>query len=228
MKTNTNNIPECIGVIMDGNRRWAKARGLSATEGHRAGYEVLENLIEWSKEEVIKYTVVYAFSTENWNRTKEEIGKLMKLFEWAITTRIKKLEKQEIRIMFIGERECFSEKLQKEMYSTEERTKQFDTVLVIALSYGGRSDIISAVRELVNKNENINEDNLSKYLWTKDIPDPDLIIRTGGEKRLSNFLLWQSAYSEIFFTDTLWPDFSKKEFKGILSEYSQIDRRHGK
>ena len=228
MKSSINNTPECIGVIMDGNRRWAKAHSRSTTDGHRAGYDTLESLIEWAKEETIKYTIVYAFSTENWNRTKEEIGKLMKLFEWALATRIKKLEKQEIRIMFIGERERFSEKLQKEMYSTEERTKQFDTTLVIALSYGGRSDILSAVRQLVNKNEEINEDSFSKYLWTKDIPDPDLIIRTGGEKRLSNFLLWQSAYSEIFFSNTLWPDFSKKEFRSILSEYSQIDRRHGK
>jgi len=224
-----NKIPKCIGIIMDGNRRWAKARGLSFVEGHRAGYDTLENLVKWIKKEQIKYTIVYAFSTENWDRSKEEVGKLMKLFEWALTTKIKKLEKQEVRIMFIGERERFSEKLQKEMHNAEERTKLFNTTLIVALSYGGRSEIISATKALINeKVKNVSEEVFTKNLWTRDMPDPDLIIRTGGEKRLSNFLLWQSAYSELFFTDTLWPDFQEKEFKGILDTYTERKRTHGK
>ncbi len=220
--------PKTIGLIMDGNRRFAVKNKLNTFSGHQAGYKKLEEVIEWAVESKIKNVIVYAFSTENWNRKKDEVGGLMKLLEFVLTKRISEWKKKGVDIGFIGDRSQFSPKIQKLMLNAESAPPKKILIKVIsAQSYGGRNEIIRAINNLPNKKD-VTEETFSKILDTKDIPDPDLIIRTGGEMRLSNFLLWQSAYSELFFTKTLWPDFSKSEFLNILKEYAGRERRNGK
>lgn len=217
---------------MDGNRRWARKNNLPAFEGHRRGYDTLKKVGEWAREAGIKSVIFYAFSTENWNRAKEEVGYLMNLFRWILKEELQRFKKERIRITVIGKKELLPEDIQKQVALVEEETKHFsDFHLVFAISYGGRSEILYAVRGIIQENkkeDEITEAMFSKHLWTKDIDDPDVIIRTSGEKRLSNFLPWQSVYSELFFVDTLWPDFSKKEFLAILEEYSKREKRIGK
>lgn len=217
---------------MDGNRRWARKNNLPAFEGHRRGYDTLKKVGEWAREAGIKSVIFYAFSTENWNRAKEEVGYLMNLFRWILKEELQRFKKERIRITVIGKKELLPEDIQKQVALVEEETKHFsDFHLVFAISYGGRSEILYAVRGIIQENkkeDEITEAMFSKHLWTKDIDDPDIIIRTSGEKRLSNFLPWQSVYSELFFVDTLWPDFSKKEFLAILEEYSKREKRIGK
>ena len=228
------NISKCIGIILDGNRRWAKENGLPVFEGHNEGYENLKRCIRWAKEASIKNLIVYAFSTENWRREESEVSMLMKLFERMVIKEAEGLKKERVKIKFVGQRDRFSAKIQKGMEELEKQTERFgEYTLAICISYGGRAEIVSAVKRIVaekNKDEieNLTEEDFSKFLWTKDIPDPDLIIRTGGEQRLSNFLPWQSVYSEFFFTETKWPAFSKEEFLKILSEYNRRERRRGK
>ena len=219
----------CVGIIMDGNRRWAKAKGLSKLEGHRVGLlETLRNAVRFVRARNIKHLVVYMFSTENWNREPAEVSYLMDLFRELIHKEMSELGKEGVRIRFAGQRERFSASLQQAMNDTEEETLQNDAItLWCCLSYGGRAEIVAASRAAAEGGE-ITEDSLARHLWTADMPDPDIIIRTGGEKRLSGFLTWQSVYSELFFSDTLWPDFEKEEFDAILEEFAQRERRRGK
>lgn len=222
--------PLSIGIIMDGNRRWAKARELSTFEGHKQGYTKLKELINWSRDAGVGHVTVYAFSTENWNRTAEEVGYLMNLFRTVISEVTKEAKEKDIRIIFLGQRERFAPDMQEAMNDSEESTRSCTTLtLAVALSYGGRQEILDAVHRIpAEKIGSINEEEFSELLWTKDVVDPDLIIRTSGEERLSNFLPWQSVYSEFFFTKTLWPDFSKEEFLAIIEEYNARERRLGK
>lgn len=223
-------VPECIGIIMDGNRRWAKEQGLPTIEGHRKGYEKFRDVVSWLKEVGVKYVVFYAFSTENWNRTEDEVGYLMKLIKTVLVDGWEDVKKENVRVKFAGQMDRFSEDLQKDMKRAEEETAHnTEGTVVVALSYGGRAEIVHAVNELVRKEKKeVTEENISNHLWTKGIPDPELVIRTSGEQRLSGFLTWQSVYSELFFTDTYWPAFSKEELYRILDEYAVRERRHGK
>jgi len=224
---------DCVGIIMDGNRRWAKERGLNSYDGHSVGYEKLKDITSWAKDLQIKNVVVYAFSTENWKRSEVEVNYLMKIFKKLIFEELNFLKKENARIVFVGQIDRFSEDIQRGIKDIESETKENKGItLFIALSYGGRSEILNAVSGILNDSKNkeieITEDNFARYLWTKDMPDPDLIIRTGGEMRLSNFLPWQSIYSELFFTKTYWPDFSKKEFNEIILDFKDRKQRFGK
>ncbi len=229
--TSQTRIPACVGVIMDGNRRWARARNLPTVEGHRVGYGKLKEFVGWATDAGVGTVIVYAFSTENWNRSAEEVSYLMDLFRTVVATEAKELKEKNVRLSFIGDRARFSPDLQELMRRAESDTATGTAgSLVVALSYGGRAEIVAAVRALVASgvaSADITEERFAKELWTASIPDPDLVIRTGGETRLSNFLPWQSVYSELFFTGTLWPDFSEEEFKRILAEYATRERRRG-
>ena len=229
--------PLSVGIIMDGNRRWAKAKGRPEFEGHEAGETLLFKLLDeyrslreaWGT----AHYIFYAFSTENWSRSKEEIAHLMGIFERGfrkIEERLSRLLEDGVAVRFIGERERFSPKLQELMSGVEAKTASGKQgTIAIAISYGGRADILRAANKLIGQDiEVLTEENLSAASWLRGIPDPDLIIRTGGERRLSNFLTWQSVYSELAFTDTLWPDFSRAELEKIFADYASRDRRHGK
>ncbi|MES2014649.1 MAG: polyprenyl diphosphate synthase [Patescibacteria group bacterium] len=220
---------QSIGIIMDGNRRWAKAEGLPSLEGHRRGLDKVKELVSWVQDAGIKELVLYAFSTENWNRTPVEVEYLMKLFENAFGKEIDEMIEKEVRVRFIGQRDRLPVSLQKKIDETEERTKGgAKSTLVIALSYGGRAEIVAGVNALLSqKVESVDESSFRKALWGGEFSDPDLIIRTGGDKRLSNFLTWQSVYSELFFTDTKWPAFEKTELDAILAEYALREQRRG-
>jgi undecaprenyl diphosphate synthase len=222
--------PLSIGIIMDGNRRWAKQHGQSGLKGHYAGYKKLREVVEWAKDAGVGTVIVYAFSTENWNRTVEEIGYLMKLFHLALNEVTDEMAEKGVHLRVIGERARLPANIAKALERAVEKTKDCHAITVVgAFSYGGRAELIDAIRRIpADKLAGMDEKQFSELLWTKDVPDPDLIIRTGGEVRLSNFLTWQSVYSELFFTDTLWPDFTKEEFSSILEEYNNRDRRHGK
>lgn len=224
-------MPQCVGFIMDGNRRWAKTRGLPTLEGHRQGYETLRRTIDIVYDAHISHMVCYAFSTENWNRAKEEVSYLMQLFEHAIKNlaQISQDDDRKINFKFIGERDRFSAVLQKEMARVEAGAYEDPQLTVwLALSYGGRNEIVTAVNRAISEGEAVTEESFGDYLLTKGMPDPDLIIRTSGEERLSNFLLWQTAYSELFFVPTCWPDFGETEFRSILDAYGKRQRRRGK
>ncbi len=229
-KIHEKKIPICVGIIMDGNRRWAKAKGLLTSDGHNAGYKKLQELAVWATEAGIRHVILYAMSTENWNRKKEEIDAVTDIFRTAFKKELDKITRDGIRIKFIGQRERFTADLQALMENAEKETAH-NTVcnFIIALSYGGRAEILNATEKLLKEGKtSISEADFEKNLWTAGIPDPDMIIRPGGEKRLSGFLTWQSVYSELFFTDTLWPDFSKQEFEKMLAEFNERERRHGK
>lgn len=221
--------PECVGIILDGNRRWAKAKGLPKLEGHRVGLlETLRSAVRFIRDRGTKHLVVYMFSTENWNREPAEVTYLMGLFRSSIQTEMRALGEEGVRIRFAGQRERFSQDLQEAMDTTEKETAH-NTAMTLwcCLSYGGRSEIVAAANAAAKEGE-VTEASLAKHLWTAGMPDPDIIIRTGGNQRLSNFLPWQSIYSELFFTETHWPDFSEKEFDAILAEFAERERRHGK
>lgn len=223
------NTPACIGIILDGNRRWARTHGMLVPEGHRAGYERLKDVLTWSREAGVAHVVAYAFSTENWQRPEEEVGALMTLFTFVLEHEIDALVRERVRVRIVGNRSRFSEKLQQLMARAEEATAEsYGITLHLLLSYGGRAEIVAAAQALATAGVPITEESFAAQLWTGDMPDPDLVIRTGGEQRLSNFLPWQTVYSELFFTDTLWPDFSHEEFTGILESFSARERRHGK
>jgi undecaprenyl diphosphate synthase len=221
---------QCVGFIMDGNRRWAKAHGLPALQGHTKGYERFQEAIKFVHRAGIPHMVCYAFSTENWKRAEEEVGYLMKLFERALTELVEKSisKTKEINIRVIGEKERFSPTLQKHIEKVEAENLENPKLTVwVALSYGGRAEIVHAVNCAIREGREVDESTFEKMLWSKGMPDPDLIIRTSGEQRTSNFLLWQSAYSELFFTDTFWPDFGETEFQSILKDYATRQRRKG-
>jgi len=221
-------MPKSVGFIVDGNRRWARAKNLPTLEGHKKGYENLREIAKAAFEMGIEYLTFYVFSTENWNRSKEEVEYLIELFEEILIREVKEME-EEVRFKFIGQRERFSEKIQKGMKELEERTKNNTKTIVLAVSYGGRAEIVEAVNKAIAEGKkNLTEEAFGSLLWSSGIPDPDLIIRTSGEQRLSGFLTWQSVYSEFAFPKTHWPDFTKGEFVGIIDEYRGRERRLGR
>lgn len=225
----TSVAPTCVGIILDGNRRWAKEHGLSTFEGHRAGMDALTSAVRFIRDSGVKHLVVYAFSTENWNRKPEEVAYLMDLFRDSIRTQLRELGKEGIRVRIVGQRERFSKDLQEAMNDVEKETQSNQAfTLWTCLSYGGRSEIVAAARAAAASGKEITAETFARHLWTADMPDPDIIIRTSGEKRLSGFLPWQSVYSELFFTDTFWPAFGKEEFDSILAEFATRERRRGK
>ncbi len=225
-------LPRHIAIIMDGNGRWAKKRGLPRTAGHAAGAETFRTIATYCKEIGIEYLTVYAFSTENWKRPPEEVEAIMQLLEKYLIEAIGKMEKDKVKMKFFGDTTVLSPKLQGLISETERISNKFDGVQVnICVNYGGRDEIVRAARayakEYKDTGKKIDEDSFKEYLYSKGMPDPDLIIRPSGELRLSNFLLWQSAYSEFYFTDTLWPDFNKKEIDRAIISYQKRDRRYG-
>ncbi len=215
---------------MDGNRRWANTQNLSVWEGHAHGYSALKNIVDVVREEQIPHMVCYAFSTENWNRAEEEVTYLMTLLKEGLSefSEENKKKGKNTNIRIIGEISRLSTELQQAIADTESQNSVSPELTVwIALSYGGRAEIVDAVNRAVQNGKIVDETSFENLLWTEGMPDPDIIIRTSGEKRISNFLLWQCAYSEFFFIDTLWPDFGKTEFQSILEQYATRHRRKG-
>ena len=231
-------IPQHVGIIMDGNRRFARELDMKPTEGHSKGRDKLEEVIEWCRELGIKILTVYAFSTENFNRSREEVLELMRLFVENLKKAAddERVHKNGIRIRVIGQRELLPEDVQEAIRYAEERTKDFSNFYFnIAIAYGGREEIIKAIKEIAQEVkegklevEEIDEDVVKAHLYTADLPDPDLILRTSGEERISNFLLWQSAYSEFYFTDIYWPTFRKIDFLRAIRSYQLRQRRFGR
>ena len=227
--TEPDTTPACIGIILDGNRRWAKEHGLPTFEGHRRGLDNIETIGRAARHFGIQHMAVYAFSTENWNRSKEEVSYLMGLFESMARERLTKLGEDNIAVRFVGQRERFSQALQDAMNKAEAKNPEKpDLTVWICISYGGRAEIVNSARAAVETDGAITEGSLVDYLWTRGMPDPDLIIRTAGEQRLSTFLLWQSAYSELFFVKKYWPAFTKADLEEVLKEYVLRERRIGK
>lgn len=219
-----------VAIIMDGNRRWAKRRGLPVLMGHHAGVKALENTVRAVKEFGIKYISVYAFSTENWKRNETEVSGLMGIFQLYAKLKLRELMKEQVRIRFAGAEENVPSNITKILHNLEDKTKQNDAIeLLVCFNYGGRRELVDAFNKLMKKGTNgeITEKDISAAVYLPDIPDPDLIIRTSGEMRLSNFWLWQSAYSEYYFTDTLWPDFGRDELKKAIDNYLGRQRRYG-
>ncbi len=225
------NIPTHVGVIMDGNGRWAQLRGLPRVEGHRAGAERAKEIIEFSAEVGIKCLTLYTFSTENWQRPPSEVSMLMRLLEIYLRKELSVLVDRDIVFKVIGETWRLPENIRALVHETEEKTaSNKGMTLVTALSYSGRSEILRALKRAAASGldlEGLTEDAFSQYLDTADLPSPDLIIRTSGERRLSNFLLWQSAYAELYFTDTLWPDFDRSEMLLAIQDFQGRERRFG-
>ena len=221
-----------IAIIMDGNRRWAKDRNLPTAMGHKKGVEALKETLRACNDFGIKYLTVYAFSTENWNRKKEEVDFLMNLVAVTLTNELEEMHKENVQIHFIGDILGLSKNLQKILKNAEEKTKDNTGVsLQIALNYGSRTEITTAIKKIVETGvsaDKITEELVNSYLYTSDIPDPDLLIRTGGEKRISNYLLWQIAYSEILVMDEFWPEFGKKSLAKAINEFKKRQRRYGK
>lgn len=219
-----------LGIIMDGNRRWAKGRGLPGIMGHQEGYEAVKRIVPAVFDRGIHVLSLFAFSTENWNRTKDEVDHLMKLFDRAISEHIMKLAEQGIQVRFIGELDVFPESLQRAMQNCMLISKNEKHILNIAVNYGGRGEIVSAVKKIIHCTrdpEVVTEDLITRYLYTPDMPDPELIIRTSGEQRTSGFLTWQSVYSELYFTSKNWPEFSEEDLDIALAWYLERQRRFG-
>ena len=229
------NIPQHVAIILDGNGRWAKAKGMPRNYGHAQGSKNVEKICEEAWRMGIKYLTVYAFSTENWNRPKEEVNALMKLLRNYMKTCLKTAAKNDMKVRVIGDITKLDEDIQKRILELEEATKNNGGLnFQIAINYGSRDEITRAVRTLAEDvkegklmPEEVNEACIERYLDTHDIPDPDLLIRTSGEQRLSNYLLWQLAYTEFYFTDVPWPDFSKQELEKAIDQYNRRDRRYG-
>lgn len=232
---NATNIPTHVAIIMDGNGRWAKARGLPRIMGHKQGAEALRSTLEACRKSGIQYLTIYAFSSENWKRPVIEVSDLMELLRTFLDREVATLHKNGIRLRVIGDTSKLAEDIRTQITAAEELTKDNKAFnLIVALSYGARQEIIHAARELVKlaitgkiPTDQIDESAISSLLYTHSIPDPDLLIRTAGEQRLSNFLLWQSAYTELYFTPVLWPDFTPAHLQEALSEYSNRERRYG-
>jgi len=227
------NVPEHLGIIMDGNRRWAKKKGLPTLEGHRRGAEKLKEVVRWCKKRGIKVLTVYAFSTENWNRLPEEINFLMWLLNKFLDKQIPELRKEKVKLKIIGQREKLPKFLQKNIEKAESLTSGFnDFILVLAISYGGKDEIVRAIKKAILgkkiKPAEITEEKIEICLDTADLPNLDLIIRTGGEQRISNFLIWQSAYAEFYFSSKYWPDFTEKDLDQALADFARRERRFGK
>jgi len=229
-------LPKHVAVIMDGNGRWAKRQGLPRIMGHKRGVDALKDLLRCCRDWGISALTAYAFSTENWGRPTEEVEFLMTLFQRVLRQELREMIQENVRIRFVGKLDALPRPLQEEISRSVEETKNNRGIqFTVATNYGGRQEIIQACREIADKvkqgllqPEEINEATFERHLYTAGICDPDLLIRTSGEMRLSNFLLWQMAYSEIYITETLWPDFDRTEFHRALSAYQQRDRRFGK
>lgn len=225
-------LPRHIAIIMDGNGRWAKRRGLPRTAGHASGAETFRRIANYCKSIGIKYLTVYAFSTENWKRPKEEVDAIMSLLEKYLMESIEEMQKNRVRIKIIGDTTVLSPELQQLILENEQKSKKYnDCQANICINYGGRDEILRAAeayaKNYAKTGQKLDEGIFSQYMFTDGIPDPDLIIRPSGEYRLSNFLLWQSAYSELYFTDVLWPDFNTRELDRAILAYQSRDRRFG-
>ena len=221
------NVPQHVAIIMDGNGRWATRRGKRRGEGHVAGAKVLGDVLHWCGDRGIRYLTVYAFSTENWKRPKAEVDGLMRLFAKMLKSKERDFMKNRVRFRMIGRRGDLSKGLQKVIESLEAKTAHFEREFIVAISYGGRAEIVDAANEAMKKGEPITEETFRRFLYAPGVPDPDLVIRTSGELRTSNFLLWEAAYAEYYFTDTLWPDFSEAELDAALEAYASRHRRRG-
>ena len=221
-------LPRHIAIIMDGNGRWAKKRGLPRTAGHKVGAETFRDIATYCRELGVEYLTVYAFSTENWKRPKDEVDTIMELLEQYLQEAINTMERNHIRLKILGDTAALSPKLQQMVAQTNAISTHYQGFQAnICLNYGGRSEILRAARLCAEAGEEWTEENFGKYLWSAGIPDPELIIRPSGELRLSNFLLWQCAYSEFYFCDTLWPDFDRAALDRAIIDYQGRDRRFG-
>jgi undecaprenyl diphosphate synthase len=232
METTDLDNPKSIGIIMDGNRRWAKNQGKPSFDGHSKGYEVFKEFLNWAKEAGIKTVYSYVFSEENWKRKEDEVSFLISLIRKIVDEELDNFMKENTRLKFAGNIEKFPKDIYEKMIEIEEKTKNNeDSNLILCMSYSGREELVYAFNRILKNNpdkKEITKEDISNNLYTAGFPDPDLIIRTSGEKRVSSFLSFQSTYSELFFTETLWPDFNKEEFLGILEEYKKRERRIGK
>lgn len=224
-------IPSHVAIILDGNGRWAQQKNMPRTFGHKNGAENVVDIAIHAKKRGVKYLSLYAFSTENWKRPKKEVDYLMKLLIKFVNEKIDQLMEEDCKLNFLGDLSAIPDQTRKAVELALDKTTNNKSLFInIALNYGGRDEIVHAVKNIINdglKAENIDEEMISNYLYTKDIPDPDLLIRPGGELRISNFLIYQIAYSELYFSDTLWPDFNEDEFDKALEEYSRRNRRFG-
>jgi len=234
MSADTHKVPQHIAMIMDGNGRWAKKFGKPRLAGHEAGSETVRRVMEYCRDAGVRYLTLYAFSTENWSRPPDEIAGLMKLLDIFISKYEAELVERKVRLRVIGNRADLSPELQASLTRVEEKTKAFEQQVIIALSYSGRSELTRAIRKIAEdvqagklETGAITEAVVSSYLDAPDVPDPDLIVRTSGEFRISNFLLWQCAYSEFYITPVLWPDFKEADFKDALESFASRDRRYG-
>ena len=224
-----NNLPKHVGIIMDGNGRWATARGKERSYGHKVGSDNVDRIVSHAFESGVKALSLYAFSSENWARPKKEVEELMRLLKVYFKKFIKKVVKNKVRLFVMGDLSVLDAELQKIIFEGMEKTKDYtDNVLNIAVNYGGRQEIVRAVNTLLENNLPVTVEGISNNLYTSFIGEPDLIIRTGGEIRISNFMLYQGAYSELYFTDVLWPDFDEKQFDLAMQEFSRRNRRYGK
>ncbi len=234
-KLNKQKLPQHIAIIMDGNGRWADQHKKRRIEGHRAGVKAVRRIVETAVEIELAYLTVYAFSTENWRRSKNEVSYLLKLIMDSLIKEIDELNKNNVNIRFIGSKKELSKKYNKKVIETCKKSWNNNGLhLNVAMNYGGRRELLDAIQEIVADSKSgklleaeINENKVNEYLYTAGMPDPDLVIRTSGEERLSNFLIWQSAYSEFWFTKTLWPDFSRRDFIKAILDYQKRKRRYG-
>ena len=228
-------MPRHVAIIMDGNGRWAKANGLPKVAGHQRGANSVKNAVKFAVKEEIAYLTLFGFSSENWNRPVQEVKDLMDLLKYYLKSEIDELNSEGVRFRMIGNRNSLGDGIKKLIEDSEKKTSRNNRLnLIIALSYGGRAEIVDTARKLAEEVRqgvlsisDFDENLFSSRIYTSDIPDPDLLIRTSGEKRISNFLLWQSAYAELVFIDTLWPDFSSSDFEKSISEFQRRERRYG-
>jgi len=221
--------PQCIGFILDGNRRWAKKKGIPKLLGHKAGFDKFEECVRWVRDRGIKHMAGFVFSTENWKRDKEEVDYLMDLYREMAEEKFERLSKEGVAVRFIGKLDMLPEDLQESMKNIEAKNVSDPKITAwVCISYGSRAEIAAAARSIAKSGEEITEESLRKYFWSADMPDLDIVVRTSGERRLSNFLLWQAAYAELFFIEPHWPDFSESILDDILKEYANRERRLGK
>jgi undecaprenyl diphosphate synthase len=221
-------VPHAVAIVMDGNGRWATAHGVSVAEGHRAGSRALRPVVETAIDVGVESLAVYAFSTENWTRPGEEVEALMEIFGETIDRELVDLAKEGVRTRFVGRRDRAPDWLRAKLAELEAATATETRLnLWIAFDYGGRAELVEAARRIAESGEDVDEESFGRYLYAPEMPDPDLVIRTSGELRVSNFLLWQSAYAEFVFVDTLWPDFGPNEFRAAIEEYASRRRRFG-
>jgi undecaprenyl diphosphate synthase len=226
------NAPKHLGIIMDGNRRWTKEKNFPPFRGHRQGFKKAKEVAKWCKDRGIKILTLYVFSTENWQRSQKEVAFLMRLFGVFLTKELKTLQKEQVKLLVIGNRKSLPAYLKKKIEKAEKLTRNNrDRTLIIAFSYGGRGEIVEAVKKIIREKipaEKINVGQVEKHLYTAGIPDPDLIIRAGGQQRLSNFLIWQSVYSELYFCRRYWPDFTENDLDEALNDFGRRKRNFGK